>query len=775
MYTTESDSGQIWEDPDANRRASALLRRVVAGLLLAALLGPVVVATVGYRAAVTAERDEDLALSAVIGLAPTASIGSLLDASGHQGLLLEPDGSLAAVWTSDAASESVDLRSWWRDVADDARASPTRSFTDEDPSGTTWWFSRVVARDDRTLIVGRPAPDALGFLTGTVVALTLGTIAMVGVLLTIAIGLHRRVVRPLEMLVDATEDLRVRGEVRAETRAGLAAIPPRPLELQRLGETLLEIEKDSTRGFRQAEGLFQAASALGGSLEPGVVLETALEHLQRLLSIDRAAILHHDSRRQAFEVAASRGHPDGWIAEMQTVRAIETQPSLRSIREGVPVQVTDTESEVAGTELRERGRRHGYRSILAVPLSSGLEVATALVLHSVEPRAWSWDEIELSKSFASIAGAALRNAELFAQTDARLRSQTSRLEAIVESVEQGILVEGADGRVLFANATMQQFLPAAFPLSRGARADELLANAVGGTAGQNLALDLGALPSSSDAWLDVDVPVGEEVRSVRIRRFVVRDVRGEEIGSGQTWSDVSRDRELERMKSGLLAAVSHEFRTPLALIKGYATTLLAEDVSWNPADQNEFLQLVSAEADRLTELVQRILDMRRIDAGMVSLQKMPVALSVIVDTVVDGLPHEAHRIRIGQLPHGAVDIDAARIVTSLRNLIENACKYSPRDAVVEVSVVTTQDAVEFCVRDHGRGIDPALRDHVFDTFVRGETGLAAEHGGVGLGLAISKGFVEAHGGRMWITDPTEGTGAEFRFSLPRLIRLREHA
>jgi signal transduction histidine kinase len=136
------------------------------------------------------------------------------------------------------------------------------------------------------------------------------------------------------------------------------------------------------------------------------------------------------------------------------------------------------------------------------------------------------------------------------------------------------------------------------------------------------------------------------------------------------------------------------------------------------------------------------------------------------------MPHEAARIRIDGLAPVRVEIDAARIVTVVRNLVENACRYSPDDRPVVVAAAADAggEHLVVSVRDHGPGISGRMRHEVFETFVRADTGLDAEHGGIGLGLAIAKGFVEAHGGRIWIDDPADGSpGSVFAFTVPLAV------
>lgn len=770
MNSTGARLAPIYEDPDATRRSRSFIRRIFIALLAVALLTSTAGMVASQRAldaqhtnAVAQQLDADLVHAGLLSSVPAELLGEFGAAAELDVMRVDGDGSVESL----AAGAGTDTGAWqlWRARLRLRARGDERTFFSVSPDGSEWSHHRIAPTNGSLLIVSRqvPRPDPTIPL-GPIAA---GSLAVMWLALGAAwIVFEVRFSRSTALLLEAAGDLRLRGDIRPEVRSAMDRIPKAPSELARLGAVLTGVEQDAHHRLRQTEELLLAASTLGSSLDPETVLAAALEPLQRLLHSHRSAILRYDQRRHRFQVVTARGHTEKWLHDLGSASANDAQASIRSIREGVPVQISDTESEVVPKGLRDRARAYGYRSVLAVPLALDVDHPITLVVQCAEPRSYSFDEIELCKSFGAIASAALRNAELFSQTDAQLRQQTDRLEAIVESVEQGLLVAGSEGQLVYANATMRALLPSV--VVEGMSADAYIESVLAGPGvSPSAASDLVALSAGPSTWLDLDVPdpATGDLRSFRIRKFVVRDAHGDAIGRGQTWTDVSSERELALMKSGLLAAVSHEFRTPLALIKGYATTLLADDVDWDMDDRREFLQLVSSEADRLSELVQRILDMRRIDAGMVPLQVMPVDLAVVVDAACAASVQLGDRIVVHTLPDQLVEVDAARITTVLRNLVENACKYSPSNARVEISAHTNDDSVVFSVRDHGPGIDNATSLRLFETFVRGQSGLAAETSGVGLGLAISKGFVEAHGGRIWIETP-DGGGARFCFAIP---------
>jgi signal transduction histidine kinase len=658
---------------------------------------------------------------------------------------------------------------WFERVAALAANRTGRQFTSTDPGGDQWWHTAIIAGDG-VLVVGRPSSTALAPWRELVLIVGgLSAVFAVGCGLALIMA-DRRVGGPLRLLADAGDQLRVRGRVHDELRRRMVRLGPAPVELRRLADNFADLEADFDQTERRMAALAGAGASLGASLDQRTVLDRTLEHLEHLLGVERTAIIRYDPRIERFEVVAARGHGPAYQAELSLRADDPTMPSVRSLTERTPIQISDSEAEVAPQALRDRGRRHGYRSVLAVPLTDELEQPTVLLLHDGEPRTYSYDEVELSQSFAAIAGAALRNAELFESTDARLRSQTSRLEAIVGSVDEGLLVTDVAGRLLFVNPVLRSRLPSGVTFEEGMQAGRFLDEILSHCASADVArAEIDRLEPGGDGHYDVtlDELPGEAAVTYRVRSFAVRDSRGRQVGRGQTWRDISRALDLERMKNGLLAAVSHEFRTPLALIKGYASTLLADDVTWNEGDQREFLELVGSEADRLADLVKRILDMRRIDAGMVTLQRIPTTVTEVVGDAVRALPHERDRIVVGELPMVSVDIDQTRIVTALRNLLENACKYSPPDGPVTVSAGVDDGALVLAIRDRGPGVPPWLRDEVFETFVRADPGLDAAQGGIGLGLAIAKGFVEAHGGRITIDDPPgDEPGSVFSVTLP---------
>jgi two-component system sensor histidine kinase KdpD len=224
-------------------------------------------------------------------------------------------------------------------------------------------------------------------------------------------------------------------------------------------------------------------------------------------------------------------------------------------------------------------------------------------------------------------------------------------------------------------------------------------------------------------------------------------------------------RRTDEVRAALLSSVSHDLRTPLASIKASAGSLLQHDVPWSDTDREAFAAAIDREADRLDRLVRNLLDMSRIEGGALHPRREWYDLAELIREVVARLtPLLADRPLHLSLPDGAppIQIDYLMIDQVLTNLLENAAKHTPPGTPIEVEVENRDSELRVSVVDHGPGIPRAAAGRVFDKFQRlGDS----RSGGSGLGLAVSRGFVEAHGGRLWL-DETPSGGATFRFSLP---------
>ena len=222
------------------------------------------------------------------------------------------------------------------------------------------------------------------------------------------------------------------------------------------------------------------------------------------------------------------------------------------------------------------------------------------------------------------------------------------------------------------------------------------------------------------------------------------------------------------LKMKFLAMISHELRTPLTSIKGFATTLLADDVQWQPPSQRDFLQTINEEADKLGDLIEQLLDLSRLEAGTLRIVATPQPLSRIIATATAQLQTiTANHPLVLNISHDLplVTADVLRIAQVLVNLVGNAAKYSPPQTTITVSARQADNVVQIDVTDQGPGIPVHARARAFQPFQQLGSQPVNRPKGAGLGLAICKGLVEAHGGRIWVQDRS-APGTTISFTLP---------
>ncbi len=220
--------------------------------------------------------------------------------------------------------------------------------------------------------------------------------------------------------------------------------------------------------------------------------------------------------------------------------------------------------------------------------------------------------------------------------------------------------------------------------------------------------------------------------------------------------------EAEQLRNAVLSSVSHDFKTPLAVVTGAASTLLDERLE--PSVRRELTDTILQEAERLNRLLQNLLDMSRLDSGAVSAKKEWEPLEEVIGAALNRMESTlGGRDVVVRVPDELplVPLDSVLIEQVLVNLLENVAKYTPGTARVTVVARMRGRDVEIEVADDGPGVPSGSEERVFDKFYRAET----DRGGAGLGLTICRGLVAAHGGRIWLL-PRNGPGASFHFTLP---------
>jgi PAS domain S-box-containing protein len=258
---------------------------------------------------------------------------------------------------------------------------------------------------------------------------------------------------------------------------------------------------------------------------------------------------------------------------------------------------------------------------------------------------------------------------------------------------------------------------------------------------------------------DRDVPNGIILVTADITRRLKADEEHQKI---------IEYKELDRLKTNLLSTVSHELRTPLATIKGYASLLLTYDRKLDEKQKVESLEAIDRSTDRLAELIDHLLDMSRLDAGLLRMTLMPLKLRDTITAAMHDAELRAPRFHFiteikGRLP--VIMADSRRLRQIIDNIVENAIKYSPEETTITMRVAVKDTELWVSVTDQGRGIADSEKVKIFDRMYRIEQRLQKDPGGLGLGLSLCKALVEAHGGRIWVESIID-KGSTFYFTLP---------
>ncbi len=345
------------------------------------------------------------------------------------------------------------------------------------------------------------------------------------------------------------------------------------------------------------------------------------------------------------------------------------------------------------------------------------------------------------------------------QTIHTLTDERNRSAAILGSMVEGVAVVGGDERILYCNQAFEQILELPQGSSQGKKLVEGLRQADLVTAVRQV------LPGGDEVTGEV------EVGTVRRRSFSVTaaPVRAAEASSAVlVLHDITELRRLERVRRDFVANVSHEFKTPLTAIQGFAETLLGGALD-DKANRKRFVEIIREHARRLARLTDDLLKLSRIEAGRLDLESRPVSVAGLVNGCVETarLNAESRGLRIAvELPEGLPPVrgDAVQLDEVLQNLIDNALQYTPSGGRIDVTAYSNGHEVIFTVADTGIGIPESDLERIFERFYRVDAARSREAGGTGLGLSIARHIVDAHGGRIWV-ESAVGQGSRFRFSI----------
>jgi PAS domain S-box-containing protein len=508
---------------------------------------------------------------------------------------------------------------------------------------------------------------------------------------------------------------------------------------------------EAERGARAlAQQLTRTGRLLTSELDPAAVLDEVVQQAPALVNAEAGAFRLLDG--DELVVTAASG--EGAEAALGTRSPAGGWLSGDVVQSGAPVALAH-----AGEDERLRGLdpmlQAGHSAFLGVPVG-GAEGTTlgVLAVYASVAREWREEEIEALLAVAASTSAALSNAELYQ----RVALERERSVAILSNIAEGIVAVDRDGEVVLWNSAAEVITGVPASLALGLPPVDVLQRSLespdGAARGDRL---VPIMRGREEVWLSVT-------------EAVMRDPLGAVAGRIFAFRDISSDRLVEQVKSDFVSTVSHELRTPLTSIYGFAETLLRQDVMFGEEERLTFLRYIASESQRLTSIVDTLLNVARLDTGDLQVNLAETDVRGVVGQVLDTLSGgdlNGHRFVV-ELPDEplAAKADPEKLRQVCAILVENAVRYSPEGGTVTVGAALRQDTVEVSIADEGIGIPQTDQEQIFRKFYRGaDAELRAGSGGTGLGLFIARGLVTAMGGRIWVSS-REGEGSRFAFELP---------
>ena len=408
----------------------------------------------------------------------------------------------------------------------------------------------------------------------------------------------------------------------------------------------------------------------------------------------------------------------------------------------------------------------GLLTGVGLPMNVKGEVVGVIFIFRSYRGQFSAEDRKLLSAFASQAAIAVHNAMLFTE----IAQQHHHLDAILESAADGIFILNPTYCFIRFNRACSSIMGHKADSVIGKAHDEIISwlNREPGPSLEDAISDGWPLSAQATIYVEGDlITKSGGAVSVGITYAPALDNAGELLSIVATVRDITKFREAEELKSTFISIISHELRTPVALIKGYVGTLRREDARWDSAVVEDSLAVIEEEADNLTGLIDDLLDASRLQAGALKLNRSEIALDHLAQQMADRFQttSDHHDFEVNFPPDmPCVFADETRLMQVMGNLLSNAVKYSPDGGKVTLSGAIKQNDIIVCVQDEGPGIAVEDVPRIFNLFYRSnETSRKIK--GAGLGLFLAKAVIEAHDGRIWVDDRLKD-GARICFSLP---------
>ncbi|NWG15340.1 MAG: PAS domain S-box protein [Chloroflexi bacterium] len=513
---------------------------------------------------------------------------------------------------------------------------------------------------------------------------------------------------------------------------------------------------------RQRDFLLEISRAMTAQLDLGEVLRLVLNASIVMLAGKMGIVALRDAGGY-YRIRATLGIENERIPQLN-----------HQLDELVALSDDDPDPAVLNTRLSKMAisldRR--LRQSLFLPLVIAGKPVGLLIVFRTYQMDTTENEIQILQSFADQAAIAVHNAQLYARID----YERKRLAAIVEHSADGVMILDYQLRIVGFNRALERMSGWLSQDALERDVDEVIVWK---------RLEKGNLRQAlEDGWpfrLPADAPAetlyveGDLLRrdgltlSVGITYAPLLTTDGHLSNIIANVRDITNFRQAQEMQNVFISTISHELKTPVALIKGYAGTLNREDATWDSQVIREGLTVIEDEADRLTELIENLLAASKLKAERMRLDLSDVRLDQLAAQVVERFRTQTqqHELVLDFPPDfPIIRGDETRLRQVLENLVSNAIKYSPNGGMIEIGGGVDDEMVTIFVRDQGVGIPEREQERLFERFYRVDDTLSRRTKGTGLGLYLARTIIEAHGGRIRVKSKP-GQGSTFYFTLPQ--------
>jgi PAS domain S-box-containing protein len=533
---------------------------------------------------------------------------------------------------------------------------------------------------------------------------------------------------------------------------------------------------------------------------PEDIMQTAARLLGRHLQVNRCAYADVEADQDTFNLTGDFNSGVPSIVGRYAFTQFGAE-CLRLMRAGLPYVVSDSEIDPRGHEARETYRRAQVRAVICVPIRKSGRFAAALAVHQIAARDWTPHEVELVQLVASRCWESIERARVtreLRESERRLRlaQRAARIGSFEWDVRSGRMHWSAELELLYGleagsfEGHFNDWLRRVFKDD----AERIVAEIRQLTERQQDVYDYefeAILTNGETRWFRGRAQLEYNAEGKPLRMSGVNlDIDEQKLAAAAVYETKARaDAEREELlaaersarstaerasalKDDFLATLSHELRTPLNAILGWTHVL--QGGTADPARTREGLEVIARNARAQAQIVEDLLDMNRIMAGRLRLEVRRIDLVSIVNEALDSVrPAAAAKgIRLQSIldPHaGPVSGDPGRLQQVFWNLLSNAIKFTPRGGRVQITLERVSSHLEVSIADSGEGIAAEFLPHVFDRFRQADASPSRRHGGLGLGLAISKQLAELHGGSIRAKSGGQGTGATFTVALPLAV------